>query len=193
MSESNAALAEQFRQNDDSAFAELVRRHQSLVFRVCLRILGHRQDAEDATQETFTRMAKYLDRWDSRRPLEPWLVTIAGNRSRTFLARRRVHQPLSAASEPASDGTGQQIAADSLREEVSLALENLPVNQRRAFQLFHEEGLNYTHIAAVMDCPVGTVKTWVHRARLKLIDHLREREVVAPVSVTAASSAEVAP
>lgn len=179
MNESNASLAEQFRQNDESAFAELVRRHQQLVFRVCLRILGHREDAEDVTQETFSRMAKYLDRWDSRRPLEPWLVAIAGNRCRTFLSRRHVHQPLTSVVEPISDGTAQQLAADSLREEVYLALAHLPLNQRRAFRLFHEEGLNYAEIAVQLNCPIGTIKTWVHRARGRLIEHLRDREVFA--------------
>ena len=59
MNESNALLAQKFRKNDQSAFARLVGRHHSLVFQVCLRILGHRQDAEDATQETFSRVARY--------------------------------------------------------------------------------------------------------------------------------------
>ncbi len=178
MNESNAALAEQFRQNDETAFPKLVRRHQQLVFRVCMRILGHRQDAEDATQETFSRVAKYLDRWDSRRPLEPWLIAIAGNRCKTFLARRRVHQSLSSVGEPTSDRTAQQFAADSLCEEVHLALQTLPDNQRRAFELFHQRALNYAEIASELKCPIGTVKTWVHRARTKLIQHLRQREVV---------------
>ena len=178
MSESNAFLVEQFRQNDQTAFAELVRRHQELVFRVCLRILGHREDAEDVTQETFSRMARYLHRWDSQRPLEPWLVAIAGNRCRTFLARRRTHQPLCSAVEPATEGTGEQLAADSLQEEVSLALAMLPDNHRRAFELFHDRGMNYAEIAAALQCPIGTVKTWVHRARTKLIEELRSREVV---------------
>ena len=178
MNESNAALAEQFCQNDETAFAKLVRRHQQLVFHVCLRILGHREDAEDVTQETFSRLAKYLDRWDRRRPLEPWLVTIAGNRCRTFLAGRRTHRPLSVVVEPASDCVGEQHAVDTLREEITLALSCLPTNQRRAFELFHERSLSYVEIAAELGCPVGTVKTWVHRARGKLIEHLRDREVV---------------
>lgn len=178
MNETNAALAEQFRRNDDSAFDKLVSRHQRLVFRVCLRMLGHHEDAEDVTQETFSRMAKYIDRWDSRRPLEPWLLAIAGNRCRSFLARRRIHRPLSASAEPVSESTGEQIAADTLREEMLLALSYLPANQRRAFELFHERALSYAEIAEQLDCPVGTVKTWVHRARAKLIDHLRQREVV---------------
>ena len=100
MSESNALLAEKFHQNDESAFARLVHRHHQLVFKVCLRILGHRQDAEDATQETFSRVARYLHRWDSSRPLEPWLVTIAGNRSRSLLAKKRTNQPSALVSDP---------------------------------------------------------------------------------------------
>ncbi len=178
MSESNAVLVEQFRQHDETAFAKLVRRHQQLVFRVCLRILGHHEDAEDVTQETFSRMAKYLDRWDSRRPLEPWLVAIAGNRCRTFLARRRVHQPLTSAAEPTSNRTGEQLAAETLREEVNLGLERLSPHQQRAFILFHEHSLSYAEIANELGCPLGTVKTWVHRARGKLIAHLLDREVV---------------
>ena len=179
MSESNAALAEQFRNNDPIAFTKLVRRHQQLVYRVCMKILGHHEDAEDVTQETFSRVAKYLDRWDNKRPIEPWLVAIAGNRCRTFLARRRSHQPLSAVVEPVSEGTNQHLAAESLREEVLLAVEGLPDNQRMAFELFHERGLNYSEIARQLGCPVGTVKTWVHRARSRLIGQLLDREVVA--------------
>lgn len=103
MQDSNALLVQQFRENDETAFSKLVRRHYPLVFRVCLKILGHRQDAEDVTQETFSRFAKHVDKWDVRRPLEPWLVTIAGNRSKTLLARRRAHQSLTSMVEPVTD------------------------------------------------------------------------------------------
>lgn len=177
MSESNALLAEQYRQQDQSAFAKLFGRHHSLVFSVCLRILGHRQDAEDATQETFSRMAQYIDRWDPSRPLEPWLVVIAGNRSRSMLARKRRHQPLSASVEPISTEADARSAADSLREEVALALSQIPEPQRRAFNLFHEHSLSYAEIAVELNCPIGTVKTWVHRARNNVVRHLQNREV----------------
>ena len=178
MNESNALLAQRFRQNDQTAFSKLVGRHQSLVFRVCLRILRHRQDAEDATQETFSRVAKYLDRWDSRRPLEPWLVAIAGNRSRTLLANKRSFQSLTASTEPASSEGLDQRNADHLREELQLALMRVPESHRQAFRLFHEESLSYAEIAEVLNCPLGTVKTWVHRARARIIDDLRDRDVV---------------
>ena len=150
----------------------------SLVFNVCLKMLRHRQDAEDMTQETFSRVAKYLDRWDTEKPIEPWLVAIAGNRCRTHLSRRKAYQPLSATSEPATNQTTQIREAESLREEVELALLTLPEKQSRAFRLFHEQSLNFEEIAERLACPVGTVKTWVHRARMNLIDRLRQRDVI---------------
>jgi RNA polymerase sigma-70 factor (ECF subfamily) len=61
---------------------------------------------------------------------------------------------------------------------VSLALARLRDEYRQAFVLFHEQELTYVEISEVLDCPVGTVKTWVHRARRELADHLRRRGVV---------------
>jgi len=179
MQDSNALLVKQFRDNDERAFSKLVGRHYSLVFQVCLKILGHRQDAEDATQETFSRFAKYLDRWDTRRPLEPWLVTIAGNRSKTFLARRRPHQSLSRMLEPVTDEVNIGRQADGLREELLRALAQVPDRQKTAFELFHEHSLSYAEIADHLGCPVGTAKTWVHRARTSVIQILQQREVLA--------------
>lgn len=178
--ESNATLARRIVAQDSGAFAILVDRYHDFVFRICFAILRHRQDAEDATQDTFTRVARYLDRWDSKRPLEPWLATVAGNRSRTQLARRRVHAPLTAAVEPESLATPQAHAADAIHEEIKLALGNLPDRQRIAFELFHEQSMSYTEIAGQMNCPIGTIKTLVHRARSSLIEQLRRRDVVPP-------------
>lgn len=178
MNESTVLLVEQVRQNDPTAFAKLFGRYHSLVFNVCLKMLRHRQDAEDVTQETFSRVAKYLHRWDSQKPIEPWLIAIAGNRCRTHLSRRRSFQPLSATSEPSTNRSNQVRDAESLKEELDLALMTLPDNQQRAFRLFHEQSLNYVEISQQMACPVGTVKTWVHRARMKLIEQLRQRDVL---------------
>jgi len=175
MNESNAVLAQRFLENDDDAFAVLFGRHYSRVFQVCLRLLGHRQDAEDITQETFSRAAKYLKSWDHRRPFEPWLLAIAGNRCRSFLAQRRNHLSLAPAAEPGIDS--DQSGAVLLREEIDMALSRLSQNQRQAFELFHRHNLGYQEIANQMGRPVGTIKTWVHRARTEMIQHLSSREV----------------
>ncbi|TWU01082.1 RNA polymerase sigma factor [Stieleria varia] len=178
--ESNAVLAERFGNHDAGAMTTLVARYYEFVFQACFRILQHRQDAEDATQETFTRLAKYFHRWDKRRPLEPWLITIAGNRCRTAMSKKSGFAELTEAAEPETLACTQQQAADALREEVSLVLQDCPEQQRVAFELFHEHAMTYAEIAHRMQCPVGTVKTWVHRARMVLIQQLQQREVVPP-------------
>lgn len=150
-----------------------------MVYRLCFRMLGHRQDAEDAMQETFSRVAKHLGGWDEERPIEPWLMTIAGNRCRTLLSRRRRTLSLTDGADPTTDAAEQAKRAEQLHEEVDRALIDLREQHREAFLMFHQDQMSYAEIAEVMDCPVGTVKTWVHRARTDLIRRLRERDVLA--------------
>ena len=171
-----------------SGFERVVARYQSVVFAICLRLLGHRQDAEDMTQETFQRFYRYRSRWDPNRPIEPYLKTIAGNRCRTLMAKKgRRHQSLAAAAELATTEDEQQTAARWLSEELQQALADLPANHRRAFELFHLHSMAYAEIAETLGCPLGSVKTWVHRARTRLIETLCEREVIHTRSGRAAS------
>ena len=167
---------------DDSFMSTLVNRHHQLVFQICMKFLGHRQDAEDVTQETFSRFARHIDRWDRQRPLEPWLAKIAGNRCRSFLASRRRahHQSLSDIGEPIRQEALQIDAANQLQEELAMAIKTLPKMQQTTFKMFHEQGLSYAEISLRVDRPLGTVKTWVHRARQQLIQRLSHREVIAP-------------
>lgn len=163
---------------DQSAMRGLVDRFRGRVFGLCYRMLGQRQDAEDATQETFFRALKSLARWDPTRRFEPWLLAIAGNRCRTAIAgRQRRPTPQVLLEAPPDDSVHQQ-AAGQLAEEVHLALEQLRPEHRQAFVLFHEQELSYAEIGNTMQIPLGTVKTWVHRARKELIAILRERDVL---------------
>ncbi len=141
-------------------------------------MLGHRQDAEDAVQETFIRVLKNLDRWDPEREFEPWLLTIAGNRCRTRLAKRMRKPALQTLDRPVVDRAYQQQTADLLHEEVELALSGIRAEYKQAFLLFHEHQLSYEEIAESMDIPLGTVKTWVYRARRQIIQKLEQRGVV---------------
>lgn len=161
------------------SFEHVVSQYQSMIFGLCLRLLGHRQDAEDMTQETFSRFYRYQKHWDPQRPLGPYLRTIAGNRCRTLMSRRgRRLQSLETAAEPQTIADDQARRAAWLNEELKLALTSLPEKQRRAFELFHGEAMAYAEIAEALDCPLGSVKTWVHRARGALIEHLRDRDVI---------------
>ena len=163
---------------DQTAAAGLVNRYRGQVFGLCYRMLGHREDAEDMAQETFVRALRSLRRWDRDRPFEPWLLAIAGNRCRTLLARRRRRPKTHAEVAELADPRPDLAAAKHLAEEIELALEKVREEYRRAFLLFHERHLNYEQISQVLDCPLGTVKTWVHRARKGIVSQLRARGVI---------------
>jgi RNA polymerase sigma-70 factor (ECF subfamily) len=160
------------------AMLALVERYRGRVFGLCYRMLGHRHDAEDVAQETFLRMLRSLSHWDPARDFEPWLLAIAANRCRTALAARKRRPSPQILAEQVSDKAGELQAARHLAEEVSLVLADLRDEYRHAFVLFHEHQLSYAEIAEALDCPVGTVKTWVHRARKELIERLRQRGAV---------------
>lgn len=157
---------------------QLVDRFRGQVFGLCYRMLGQRQDAEDAAQETFVRVLKNLGGWDQGREFEPWLLAIAGNRCRTAMAKRVRRPAGNVLDATLADPAPDPHAARGLAEEVSRALSQLRFEYRQAFVLFHVHQRSYGEIAESMDCPVGTVKTWVHRARRELIAQLCSRDVV---------------
>jgi RNA polymerase sigma-70 factor (ECF subfamily) len=159
------------------AMGQLVSRFRGPVLGLCYRMLGQWQDAEDAAQETFLRVARSLSSWDSRRDFEPWLLAIAANRCRTLLARRQREPVAEPLREPVTARPFESTAASlqGLSEEIDRVLATLPADWSLALRLFHQEGLDYQQVAQRLGRPVGTVKTWVHRARLLMLDRLRRR------------------
>jgi RNA polymerase sigma-70 factor (ECF subfamily) len=161
----------------------LVARYQAEVYGLCVRLLGHRHDAEDVSQEVFLRIFRSLRRWDSTRPLRPWIMSIAVNRCRTWLTQRSRRPELvdylheTAAGRPEDDST-------ELVREIQAALHELRPEYQSVFVLFHEHGQPYEEIAEALDRPVGTIKTWLHRARLEVLDRLQRRGMVAEVPQT---------
>ena len=162
---------------DQSAMLALVDRYKQRVFALCYRMLGQREDAEDAAQETFVRLLKNLSKWDQDRAFEPWLFTIAANRCRTMLSARKRRPTFQRLMVPIADRTPSMAPARQLCEEVDLALLRLRTEYRQAFMLFHDQELSYEEIATAMNRPLGTVKTWIHRARIELIRILRDRGI----------------
>jgi RNA polymerase sigma-70 factor, ECF subfamily len=163
---------------DQAAMLALVDRFRGQVFGLCYRMLGQRQDAEDAAQETFVRVLKNLHRWDATREFEPWLLAIAGNRCRTALAARKRRPTAERTVELLADDAPDERAARQLAEEVHLALSVVRAEYRQAFLMFHDHELSYAEIANALEVPLGTVKTWVHRARRELIEALRARGAI---------------
>lgn len=173
----DAELVRRCRADDPVACRELVERFHADVYAVCLRLLGHAQDAEDVTQEVFVRVFRSLARWDAGRPLRPWVLGIAVNRCRTWIGRRAGRpEPADYLHELADHRPDDDTA--ELRAELRAAVDTLRDDYREVFILFHEHGLSYEEIAGVVRRPIGTVKTWLHRARLLILDRLRARGLV---------------
>ena len=180
MSADDVSLVRRCLRGDQAAVGRLVETFQSDVFGLCVRLLHHRQDAEDVTQEVFLRVFRSLRRWDSQRPLKPWIMGIAVNRCRTWLSQRARRPELveylhETAARPAED------EASELVREIRAAVRELRDDYQAVFVLFHERNMPYEEIAGALDKPVGTIKTWLHRARLEVLDRLRRRGMVAEV------------
>ncbi len=176
------ALIRQSLEGDQTAMLALVERFQGQVYGLCYRMLGQRQDAEDMAQETFVRALRNLHQWDSAREFLPWLLAIAGNRCRTLLSQR-IRRPASTPLvDQLPDRQPDAQPARQLAEELRMALAGLRQEYRQAFLLFHEQQLSYAEIGAALKCPLGTVKTWVHRARREIIEALQDRGAIGEVS-----------
>ncbi len=189
MSADDASLVRRCLRGDAEAIRLLVHTYQGDVYGLCVRLLGHRQDAEDVTQEVFLRIFRSLDGWDAARPLKPWIMGIAVNRCRTWLAQRARRPELvdylqDTVSVPPADDSAE------LLREIQGALAELRPEYREVFVLFHEHGHPYEDIASALDRPVGTIKTWLHRARLEMLDRLQRRGMVAPDDAPARAATE---
>jgi len=159
----------------------LVERFQTDVFGLCMGILRSRHDAEDVAQEVFLRVFRSLRSWDPARPLKPWIVTITINCCRTHRSRKGkrpdvVDYPEDGIAAKPDTGDGGE-----LYHEIRAAVGELRQEYRTAFVLFHEQDMPYEFIARTLKRPVGTVKTWLHRARLQVLGRLRDRGVVPEV------------
>ncbi len=180
MTDSDAVLVRRSLRGDTQAVEGLVERFQPEVFGLCVRLLHHRQDAEDVTQEVFLRIFRSLRRWDSSRPLKPWIMGITVNRCRTWLSQRARRPELvdylhdTAAGPPVDD-------AAELTGEIQAALADLRLEYRSVFVLYHEQGLPYENIAQALGKPVGTIKTWLHRARQEVLARLQKRGMISEV------------
>ena len=166
---------------EDLALNELMSRWQTPLVAFILRYVGNQEDALDLAQETFVRAVRSLVRWDRGREFLPWLLAIAANRCRTLLSRRTRRPVTTSLVEPVADEAGLEEPARRMAEELQVALAAVRPEYRQAFLQFHVRQASYNDIAASLGRPVGTIKTWVHRARRELIEQLTRRGALAEV------------
>jgi len=159
-------LYRRLRGGDKPALAELYERHEAALYRYALCMSGSRSLAEETVQEVFFRLIAGAGRFDEKRgSLEAWLYGVARN-----LARRMVRR---AGAEPAAEAvSGDDLLGELLEDErtVSLyrALDELPPRYREVVLLCDLEERSYEAAARLLECPVGTVRSRLHRARLLL-------------------------
>jgi RNA polymerase sigma-70 factor (ECF subfamily) len=158
---------------DADAFATLVRRHEATVYRLCLRVLGDADDAADAAQDALVLVARKLGTFRGDARFTTWLHRVTMNVCYDYLRaakRRPAVRRLDDERAPAELGDPLPDHADAvaMRRDVSAALALVPTEFRVALVLADAEDLPYDEIARVLDVPVGTVKSRVHRGRIAL-------------------------
>jgi RNA polymerase sigma-70 factor (ECF subfamily) len=156
------------RGGDRAAFARIVDLHKQSVYATAARLVGP-SDALDISQEAFLRAYQRIASFDASKPLRPWLLAIARHCCIDELRRRGRPPPTPAPEESVSrPEVDEAIEVNQQTARVVQALAALPEGQREALLLFHHDQLSYREIAEVIGVPIGTVMTWIHRARHSL-------------------------
>jgi len=154
---------------DRDAFGALVAEHRDGVYGLACRMLGDREQALDAAQETFLKAWAGLDGFDRSRPFRPWLFAIAGNVCTDLLRRRRPTASLeTAAGADAPAPPGDLPDSALMAADMTRALQGLSEIERTTVLLKHVQGFTYEEISAMTGLPVGTLKSHAHRGRRKL-------------------------
>jgi RNA polymerase sigma-70 factor (ECF subfamily) len=175
--ERDDVLVRRFLEGDSSAFATLVQRHQTRVFNLCLRILGNPDDARDASQETFLTALRKLTQFRGDAAFTTWIHRVAVNACYDELRRQR-RRPMLHVAPPDEDASHRipepgPPAPDHAEDvagtlDMAAALARVPEDFRVALVLADVQDLPYEEIARILDVPVGTVKSRVHRGRVAL-------------------------
>jgi RNA polymerase sigma-70 factor (ECF subfamily) len=172
----------------EAAYRELLSRYERPVFSLIYRMVRDRALAEDLSQETFIKVLNALDSYRPEYKFSSWIFKIANNAAIDQLRKReldtlsldgapgaRTADEIEATALQATDRGESPLAELESRElgsEIEQAIGKLRPEYRTAILLRHVEGRAYEEIADVMDLPLGTVKTYIHRARLELREYL---------------------
>jgi len=172
-----ARLARRALKGDQQAFAEIVALYQDKLYHMAFRMLGSRQEAEDVTQEAFLRVYRNLDRYDESLKFSTWIYRIATNLCIDRLRKRRMSYSLDAESNehdgldgyaliPSDDRTPEsEMLLSETQRIVREAIETLPAKYKSVMVLRYLHDLSLQEIGEILDMPVTTVKTRVHRGR----------------------------
>jgi RNA polymerase sigma-70 factor (ECF subfamily) len=173
--DSDAAIVARVLEGDTRAYAIIVARYRAQYARYAVRMLGNREDAEEALQDAFVRAFRSLAKCDDPERFGPWFFRILANRCRTAGTRKGRRERTFVNDEIALHAASEEHPAErtAWREELSRALAKLEADQREAFLLKHVEELGYDEMAEVTGVGVSALKMRVKRAceRLRTLLH----------------------
>jgi RNA polymerase sigma-70 factor (ECF subfamily) len=177
---------------NEKAYRELLGRYQRPVFSLVYRMLRDREQSEDLAQETFVRVFNNIGRYDPKYKFSSWIFKIATNLTIDHIRKKEVAtvsidgsryavtaDEIEASTITVASGDEnpeELLEAKELGESIEQAIGALRAEYRTAILLRHVEGREYQEIADIMSLPLGTVKTFIHRARHELrekLEHLR--------------------
>jgi RNA polymerase sigma-70 factor, ECF subfamily len=172
---SDRAIIHQVLSGDVEAFSRLVDRHYERCARIAVRILGNREDAEEAIQDAFLRAFKALGDYEERELFSAWLTRILVNQCRTVLARSRRRDAVFPDLDPLSfDFAVDANAGEGAWPELEHALAQLPDEQREAIVLKYGEDLTYEAMSKITGAGESALKMRVQRAFARLRAILQE-------------------
>jgi len=179
------------KQGDEVAFREILRRYERPVFALLYRMVRDRALAEDLAQDTFVKILNGIRSYRPEFKFSSWVFKIANNAAIDHLRRRAVDtislhgspdattpERLAATTLDLPDrgeSPLEEVEARELGSAIERAIGQLRPEYRSCILLRHVEGHSYEEIAQMLDLPLGTVKTYIHRARNELRDYLEDR------------------
>jgi len=191
--EADQTLVERVQHGDKQAFGLLVSKYQRKLVRLLSRLVRDPAEVEDVAQETFIKAYRALPGFRGDSAFYTWLYRIGINAAKNHLAARGRRTPTisefdSEEAEGFDDSEGLRdnnsperiLMSKQLADTVNLAMDRLPEDLRSAISLREIDGMSYEEIAQIMDCPIGTVRSRIFRAREAIAERLKPLLDLAP-------------
>lgn len=191
--EADQILVERVQRGDKQAFGLLVSKYQRKLVRLLSRLVRDPAEVEDVAQETFIKAYRALPGFRGESAFYTWLYRIGINAAKNYLAARGRRTPTTSeydSEELENFDDGEQLRDNNspermlmskqIADTVNAAMDRLPEDLRNAISLREIDGMSYEEIAQIMDCPIGTVRSRIFRAREAIAEKLKPLLDIAP-------------
>jgi len=173
---SELELVRKSQKGDTEAFAELVRKYQQIVFNISYRFMRDTSLAEDMAQESFIKAFKHIKGFRGDCAFSTWLYRVTCSVCLTELNRRKKRAEVELQPNTPVGSVEIKVSEYEIAEKIRKCVTNLSDRYATVLTLYYLNGISYEEIAEIMDIPVGTLKTWMFRAR-KQLRKIVEKEI----------------